>query len=78
MEGNTAIGVEFDHKGKIHTVLAKREVIICNGATRTPQLLKLSGIGPKEELEKFEVEYYFYSFIICFSLKLNLFHSLSQ
>ena len=31
---------------------ARKEVIICSGAINTPQLLILSGIGPKSELDK--------------------------
>ena len=35
-----------------HNISAKREVILCGGVFNTPQLLKLSGIGPKAELKK--------------------------
>jgi choline dehydrogenase len=36
-------------------VLAGREVILAGGAFNTPQLLKLSGIGPTEELHRFGI-----------------------
>jgi len=65
----TAIGVRFlqgKHLYKAHPktsssggtpgeVYCKREVILCGGAYNTPQLLKLSGIGPRAELEKFQI-----------------------
>ncbi len=35
----------------LKSVLVRREVILAGGAFSTPQLLKLSGIGPREELE---------------------------
>jgi len=37
------------------TAFARREVIISAGTFNTPQLLKLSGVGPKAELEKFNI-----------------------
>lgn len=35
---------------------ASKEVIVAGGAFNSPQLLQLSGIGPKHELEKFGIE----------------------
>jgi choline dehydrogenase len=40
----------------IRQVFASREIIIAAGAFNSPQLLKLSGIGPKQELAQFGIE----------------------
>ena len=38
--------------GELRTVRASREVIVSGGSFNTPQILKLSGIGPRQELEQ--------------------------
>ena len=62
-----AIGVEYlvgeglysadgrydaSQEGKTRVVKAKKEVIISGGTFNTPQILKLSGVGPRDELEQ--------------------------
>lgn len=39
-----------------YRVGARNEVILCAGAVGTPQVLLLSGVGPREELEEMNVE----------------------
>lgn len=46
-----AYGVKFTRDGNNYHVLAKREVILAAGTFHTPQLLTLSGIGKKKNLE---------------------------
>lgn len=41
--------------GKAGSATASREVIVAGGAYNSPQILKLSGVGPKEELESFDI-----------------------
>ncbi|EJT99617.1 glucose dehydrogenase [Dacryopinax primogenitus] len=53
-DGKRAVGVEVaDEKKRLgrFTVLAKKEVILAAGTINTPQLLMLSGIGPRDQLE---------------------------
>ncbi|CDO76653.1 GMC oxidoreductase [Trametes cinnabarina] len=48
----TAELVEFEYEGQVYTVHAKKEIILCAGALKTPQLLELSGIGNSTVLRK--------------------------
>lgn len=51
LTGKRATGVEFRRGRKTVTAQAQREVILCGGAFQSPQLLMLSGIGPRAELD---------------------------
>ena len=53
-EGHRASGVEAESGGEVFSVLANN-VILCAGAIRSPQLLMLSGIGPREQLSEFGI-----------------------
>ncbi|TGO59896.1 hypothetical protein BCON_0040g00390 [Botryotinia convoluta] len=44
-----------DSEGTYGSVTATKEVIVSGGTFNTPQILKLSGVGPKAELEKFGI-----------------------
>ncbi|GFG36541.1 hypothetical protein Cfor_04789, partial [Coptotermes formosanus] len=44
-------GVTYFKDGKYKTIRVRKEVILCAGAIQSPQILMLSGIGPKEHLE---------------------------
>lgn len=46
-----AYGIELFNNGKKEVIYATKEVIISGGAVNSPQLLLLSGVGPKEELK---------------------------
>ena len=49
-EGKRATGVAYEQGGRMHEARAAREVILAGGPINSPQLLKLSGIGPAAEL----------------------------
>ncbi len=44
--GLKVTGVSYQHKGQMHTVSARREVILCAGSIGSPNILQRSGIGP--------------------------------
>lgn len=47
-----AYGIEFIRNGKKYRATASKEIIISGGVINSPQILMLSGIGPKEHLEE--------------------------
>lgn len=52
-DGRRATGVVY-RKGRLggeRSVRARREVLLCGGAINTPQLLLLSGVGPRDQIE---------------------------
>ena len=69
-ENNRATGVEYlkgsrlykahslprNESSDLRVAKATKEVILCGGAFNSPQLLMLSGIGPKATLEKHDIE----------------------
>lgn len=52
LEDKTAVGVRFAHQKQIKEIRVNKEVILSAGSIGSPHLLQLSGIGPKEVLEK--------------------------
>ena len=56
LENKKATGVEYSVSGRKKTIKAKKEVLLCAGSIGSPQLLQLSGIGPKQVLNNAGVE----------------------
>jgi choline dehydrogenase len=51
-----ARAIEFEQNGEVRVAEIDREVVLCAGALETPKLLMLSGVGPREELERHGIE----------------------
>uniref|UniRef100_A0A2A4IZ69 Glucose-methanol-choline oxidoreductase N-terminal domain-containing protein n=1 Tax=Heliothis virescens TaxID=7102 RepID=A0A2A4IZ69_HELVI len=54
-DDNKAVAIEAVYKGETYIFRANKEIIVSAGVYNTPQILQLSGIGPKEHLEKFDI-----------------------
>lgn len=57
-EGDTAVAVEYfemKNKKNIVTLRANKEIILSAGIIGSPQILLLSGVGAKEQLQKFDI-----------------------
>ncbi|WP_175719187.1 GMC family oxidoreductase [Burkholderia anthina] len=55
-DGKRAVGVEVARDGGVETIWARKEVILSAGAFHSPQLLMLSGVGPKDELRRHGID----------------------
>ncbi|XP_061176435.1 glucose dehydrogenase [FAD, quinone]-like [Saccostrea echinata] len=51
MKDKKAVGVSFVRDNKKYVIMANKEVILSAGSVQSPQILMLSGIGPKEHLK---------------------------
>ena len=56
IEKKAAKGVYLIRKGRKHFIKAKKEIIVSAGSVNSPQLLMLSGIGPKSHLEELGID----------------------
>ncbi len=56
MDGRRATGIAYRQGNMAKTALARREVILSGGPINSPQLLKLSGIGPAAEIKSFGLD----------------------
>jgi choline dehydrogenase len=55
-EGRRAVGVHYRSRGRERKARARREVILSGGPINSPQLLKLSGVGPGAELRSLGID----------------------
>jgi choline dehydrogenase-like flavoprotein len=55
IENGRAVGVEVRLADGVQVFRSRREVVLSGGSYNTPQLLMLSGVGPREHLESFGI-----------------------
>ncbi len=55
-EGKRAVGIEYERQGQRYQLRASREVILSGGSINSVQLLKLSGVGPADELRQHGID----------------------
>lgn len=56
IRGNIVEGVRYLRNSRVYCAFATKEVILSAGAINTPQLLMLSGIGPKDHLKELGIQ----------------------
>ncbi|KAL1491046.1 hypothetical protein ABEB36_011702 [Hypothenemus hampei] len=56
IENKRTYGVRYVKDGKEYVAKARKEVLLSAGSINSPQILMLSGIGPKDELDKHGIE----------------------
>ena len=55
-DGRRACALEYRHGDASHRAEIRAELILCGGPINSPQLLKLSGVGPAAELRGFGID----------------------
>lgn len=50
-DGREATGIRYERGGTVHEAAARREVVLSLGALQTPQLMQVSGLGPRDLLQ---------------------------
>lgn len=54
-DSKKATGVMVDTAGSKYSLMAKKEVIVSGGPMQSPQMLMVSGIGPQDTLQQFDI-----------------------
>ena len=54
-DGRRATGIAYRQRGELKTARCRAEVLLSAGSLQSPQLLQLSGIGPRALLDRFGI-----------------------